>query len=889
MSNEQLSQNGYLATGSLVGEVFGPYELLNVGATTARELVAQGVKFTIPTVIDFPFELYKSPKNPANAKPDRVYLARTSTELFPVAVCEHKASTKLDTPDQRQKAAEQALYHGATLGVSLAIATNGHNYIYIDVPVSLATKKLSLLDEPRQLNPSVLQNLLHKDTNTVRDPKPLAEKVWQIVWQATKAEPKDCLLTFVEIFVLKFLSDNLRRQDLPIAYRFDTLLQDVKKFENQNGMTAIEYYVSQIRPRIKTLFPDNVAAKESGLAQLFGMSTIVSKTSIINGFAFLRNSQQSLASYNRVFLEVLQAFSDFGPLTRIDPQFKLRLYETFLRQSVQQQALGQFFTPRNVVRQMIRMAELGKLPDGSVVLDPAVGVGGFILEPLLFKDSLMNNVAFAKGDSSRRVRTIGVDMDIDVHILAKANMLIHLAEALTRPETTLPAVNQAMANTFILMNDNTQLGSLLYPPRNSVDVILTNPPYVTKGSAGYQKEIANVKGSKNGTDLKDYYANVGLGLESFFLRYISGALKPGGKAFVIVPTGLLNRTEAGFKTKVLQECNLLASIRLPRGTFFNTSQKTYILILEKRHTEADPRPKVMCAWVRTIGESLDYRRIPTPDINDLSDVTDAFIAATSGDTTLIDELPITKMIDSSEFSSTARWDIDRFWPTDEQEALGVTEPAVGRLDFIDETAAAINQITTELETARQELTSLTSGPTVSLALSDAGLFKVSNGDRITGAHIRENPGTLPVYSCYIHEETEKGKVDEKWIKKQKFRIYSTPIITISANGVVGPVHVRRNRCAITDDVTVVEPLNASLDIDYIAHQLDSAIQHGGYFYEAKLFPGRVRTLNINIPVKDDGTFDLDLQKQISGALNRFENTRLRIIELGLVSKGARIE
>ena len=93
-----------------------------------------------------------------------------------------------------------------------------------------------------------------------------------------------------------------------------------------------------------------------------------------------------------------------------------------------QQKLGQFFTPRNVVRQIIRMAQMGRLKDGSVVLDPAAGVGGFVLEPLLLADALPNNVTIVSGKPRRRVRLVGVDMDANTHILAKVNMLIYLAE-----------------------------------------------------------------------------------------------------------------------------------------------------------------------------------------------------------------------------------------------------------------------------------------------------------------------------------------------------------------------------------------------------------------------------------------------------------------------------
>lgn len=269
----------------------------------------------------------------------------------------------------------------------------------------------------------------------------------------------------MEIFVLKFLSDNLPKKDLPDNYSFYYLNRDPAEFKNLTGTSAIDYYVSTIRPKIKTLFPDNQIAQDLSIPKLFGLNTLVSKTSVINGFAFLKSSSEDVSSFNRTFLEITGAFADFGPLTSIDPEFKLRLYETFLRNSAKQQKLGQFFTPRNVVKSIIKMANLSKLPNGAVVLDPAAGVGGFVLEPLLLQDSLPNNIQFRGGKPTKRVTLVGVDMDADTHILAKANMLIHLAEAVRDPATTVQALNLAMAETFVIMNDNQTLGALYNPPK----------------------------------------------------------------------------------------------------------------------------------------------------------------------------------------------------------------------------------------------------------------------------------------------------------------------------------------------------------------------------------------------------------------------------------------
>ncbi len=412
MANEELIQRGYLTTGRLKGKVYGDFEELNLGATTVAELVSSGVTALVPGRIDYPFKEYKQPRQPKAAKPDSVFLRRIAGDFMPVAVAEYKAPSRLTSSKALLRANEQALHNGLALGTRVVITTNGTRYFYIDVDASAIAGEIKFFDEKRDLNPAVLANLLAGDAGVIKDPKPLAESVWQTIWHATKAEPKDCLLTFVEIFVLKFLSDNLPIATLPTQYSFYRLIEDdAAEFAKSYGKTAIEYYVTTIRPEIKRLFPDNTIVEDHYLPTLFGLSTLVSKTSVINGFAFLRSSAQSLQSFNRTFLEILQAFKEFGPLTAIDPEFKLRLYETFLRRSARQQRLGQFFTPRNVVQPMIHMVQLNNLSDDAVVLDPAAGVGGFVLEPLLFEDSLAGNLSFQSGKPHRRVKTIGVDVD----------------------------------------------------------------------------------------------------------------------------------------------------------------------------------------------------------------------------------------------------------------------------------------------------------------------------------------------------------------------------------------------------------------------------------------------------------------------------------------------
>jgi type I restriction enzyme M protein len=892
VANEELVQRRYLASGALRGDRFGLFEELNIGGSSIAELKTAGLDFTLAPSVAYPFREYKAPKSCGLAKPDRVILDRRKGAPVPVLVAEHKRANRMRSAKEFTRASEQGLFAASAMGVRIAAVTDGTKYHYVDVEASLLAGSLKYFAEVRDLNPAVIEDLLAGGAAVAKNPQQLAQTVWQIIWHATKEEPKQCLLTFVELFVLKFLSDNLPAASLPKSLSFYELLEEPAVFQTRHGKTAVTHYVTQIRPHIKTLFPDNVLAGDPFVASLFGLKTVVSKTSIINGFAFLRSSTEPLDSFNRTFLEILNAFKRFGSLKSIDPEFKLRLYETFLKNTPRQQKLGQFFTPRNVVRQMIRMAQLAKLPDNAVVLDPAAGVGGFVLEPLLIEDALPDNIKITSGKPKRRVKVIGSDMDTNTHILAKANMLIHLADLLRAPSTTLPALNEAMADTFVLMNTNETLGSLENPPINAVDVILTNPPYVTQGSAIYRKELAAINGTRNGISPKDYYDGWGLGVESLFMRYISGALKPGGRAFVIVPLGMLNRTEAKPKERLLAECNLLASIELPRNTFFNTSQPTSVLVLERRHTETDARPDVLCGLARSIGESLDVYRIPAPESNDLEEIADCFIAHNRKPTTALAS-PVVKVVSASEFSANDRWDVARFWSEDELVALGVRAEAVERTEFIDAAMSNLKELLQELEASKSEIDALTSAAkTREVALSDPALFAVRSGTRIRNEDIRLNPGTVPVYSCFKEKSASKGSIAEAYLKKNKIPIESKrkSLVTVVANGAkaVGKVFVRREKCVLTDDVIAVEVKNEKLDPDYIAAELRRAIARGNFIYEAKLFLGRVTQLTAAVPVKPDGSFDLDQQKAIAAATQRFDLIRSKLHELGDWSEAARI-
>jgi len=137
-------------------------------------------------------------------------------------------------------------------------------------------------------------------------------------------------------------------------------------------------------------------------------------------------------------------------------------YEVLGKLSGKDVKVGQFFTPENVVRFMVRLAELEPT---DKILDPACGTARFLtfaMEDMLSKVSGSNTDA-----QKQRIKTtqlFGTDDDLNVAKLAKMNMYIH-----------------GDGKTNIQDSD----GLLLYNFDDKIDVILTNPPL---GELTYMKD-----------------------------------------------------------------------------------------------------------------------------------------------------------------------------------------------------------------------------------------------------------------------------------------------------------------------------------------------------------------------------------------------------------------
>ena len=509
-----------------IPQSIGKYTYLKLGETTIKQLMENDL---IPK---------RSYKGLLRKKPDGIVFFQKSVK----AVVEYKAPEKLRSETDVRKAIEQELDVAKAL-CKILIVTDGLHTYWINAlngQEILDTKGNVInttFDALNVKNVNILEYLIEEidlsideSNSCIRsyqnvDPTPLANKLWQTIWAATGKSPVKCLYNVVELFIFKFLSD---LRVLPQDVSFENVYE--KSLVSPED--ALDYYARNTRVKIKRLFPKGADG-----------------TTIINGTIFVDENGNANLSQSYLFaysLKHLQDYSEeFGSLTKISKQFKTKLYESFLKQEVE--ALGQYFTPRVIVQAVIRMAGLDDPTfsfRGKRICDPFCGVGGFLMELINLNENVMDAFrpdasghihegfvlnGFDKGFEKDDERTI---------IMAKANMLIYLAEILFQNPNCTEEFAALFNRSFTLFKDN--LGSFGYVepftnPEKQYDYILSNPPYVISGTKIIKDELRKTAKTKN-----KYEVNA-VGLESLGLEWIINSLKPGGKTFVIIPDGILGR------------------------------------------------------------------------------------------------------------------------------------------------------------------------------------------------------------------------------------------------------------------------------------------------------------------------------------------------------------
>lgn len=789
-----------------------------------------------------------------------------------IAAIEYKQPKELRTDKQVEAAIAQELGTAQILQAKIYIVTDGKKSYWIN-PASGNEilqedgSKITLNFDKKSTECITLINKIRASINATNDqikaaatvdPLPLAEKVWQDLWAVSGATPENCLYTFVEIFIFKYLSD---LGVLRGMYSFYDLLG---KYAGNNDNEVLEYYASVIRVKIKELFPGNPK----------------DKTTIINGTIFVSKDDKAVSGYATVFRRILNRFNEFGTLENIDYDFKSKLFETFLKESISKKNWGQYFTPLKVVRSIVNMVEI--LP-GMEICDPACGVGKFLLEPILH--DLHRFYTVENGELKPQITLHGFDKGFDKDeqktiILAKANMLIYMSGLIKEHPDMTKMFAQLFNDTFLLQT-NSILGTLAKPIKNKFDLILTNPPYVMSGSSNLKEEIAKQQ------ELKDYFAISAMGIEGLFMEWIVRALKPGGKAFIVVPDGIMNRSnDKKLRDFILDQCLIDAVISLPLNTFFTTNKKTYILALTKKTAvnvggvdTLEPQTTPVFTYLCSeIGETRDVYRFDIEQ-NDLETASDLFNMFKGAKTKFKTNDKRCKIVNIDEFVDASHWCVDRWWTHQEKIELGI-EDSVKSVD-VDTFRAMISDATAALSELDEPLCEISREDeektlvTADFNLTD--LFSIHRGSgKYTKAYVQNHKGEYALFS---------GNTFGRFADIDAYD-YDMPCLTWAIDGLAGYIMIHDEPFSATNHRGVLVPKVDNLNLQYVKYVLEPIFRElkkgrqglNGENEYTSLPPFMIKSVKIPIPVDSEGNIDLAAQEEVANKYLAVERCKKEISE-----------
>jgi len=259
---------------------------------------------------------------------------------------------------------------------------------------------------------------------------------------------------------------------------------------------------------------------------------------------------------NPVNLKKLVSLIDETEWTALQVDVKAEAYEGLLEKAAAEgkKGAGQYFTPRVLIQCIVRcMKPDPRSKADFTICDPAVGTGGFLVAAYEWLKEVTKGGAIDRNVMKRiRARTyFGEELVPRPRRMALMNLYLHGIEPQIR------------------------LGDSIYEPpaADRFDVVLTNPPFGTRGAGQ----------APTRDDFTVSTANKQLN----FVQHILTILKPSGRAAVVLPDSVLFADQAGEVLKIVAEdCNLHTVLRLPRGTFTPYSQgvKANVLFFTKGET-----------------------------------------------------------------------------------------------------------------------------------------------------------------------------------------------------------------------------------------------------------------------------------------------------------------
>ena len=455
---------------------------------------------------------------------------------------------------------------------------------------------------------SETKKTIHFSKPSIAEVNHVFAKCHQHIHQSDKISQAKGFEEFVKLITLKLLSDKAIRESYPglvVERQFDHPAEEV-----EFSLRWVEGHEASTPNPVDTIlfkrFMDDV---ETQIAQR------VRKRFFDKGDGINLKPETIRGVVKR--LEGLYLFG-------IDADLNGRLFENFLSATMRGKDLGQYFTPRTLVKLGIG---LGNLEPADKVLDGCCGTGGFLIDALADMWTKVNRNASLSSDAkAARKKAIaddqiyGIDFAKSPNLakIARLNMYLHgdggsrifNIDALDMTAAADTTDSPEEAAEKMQFRDLGLAGQF--------DIVLTNPPFSKK----YERS------NKSDTPILDQYVTAGgrasvLAKLMFFEMY-HHYLRPGGRLVSVIDDGFLSGGNYRWFREQLRRLYIVKAVISLPGDAFQRSEarvKTSFVVLEKRRakegSDTDGDPSIYMYPCRHVGIDDPKRRRWMPGDDEL--------------------------------------------------------------------------------------------------------------------------------------------------------------------------------------------------------------------------------------------------------------------------------
>src|SRR6266568_4820501 len=249
------------------------------------------------------------------------------------------------------------------------------------------------------------------------------------------------------------------------------------------------------------------------------------------------------------------------------------LYEGLLEKNAsdKKSGAGQYFTPRPLIDCIVRLM---KPQAGETVQDPAAGTGGFLVAADRYikdKTDDLYKLSQQQVYFQRHSAFVGAELVPDTHRLCMMNLLLHGIEGGVELADTLSPDGERLPKA---------------------DLVLTNPPFGTKKGGG--------RPTRSDFSITADTSNKQLA----FVEHVVRALKPGGRAAVVVPDNVLFEDGVGRRLRswMMELCDVHTILRLPTGIFYAQGVKTNVVFFSRGSSD---KANTKVVWVYDMRANMD--------------------------------------------------------------------------------------------------------------------------------------------------------------------------------------------------------------------------------------------------------------------------------------------